>query len=878
MSEQRPVGWRRVLRFFPADPARDVDDELDFHIEARAAEYERAGMSPDEARAKAQARFGDRMRARAATLGEDARHARSERRASMVHDFGQDIRFASRTLRRQRLPAILAAVCVALGIGATTAVLSVGDALLLRPLPFPNGARLIQIGTESPGQPLTADQINSLEDYTDWRARARSFSELGAIANATITLGTTDPVRATATLSTASLWQALGVHAERGRVFTAAEDRPGGPRVALVSHGYAQRAYGSVDSAVGKQLTINGRVHDVIGVLAAASRFPDGADLWLPLAREPREDQRGNRSYTVIGALKPNVSIETARAEMTALAAVIAKEHPEHNEGRRVAIAPLREHYVGAARDGFRLAAAAALLVLLVACANVACLQLARGSARAREMQVRVALGASRARLVRQLLTENVLLALAGGAAGVAVGIWGTKYVGTAVAANAPSWMAFHLSVGVLAATTAVCMAAGVLFGIAPAFGLTRRLGVTSLRVAGASMVDRGQGRAQRALAVAELALTLVLVTTATLAVESFMRLSNVPTGFDAANLQTFRLSLRGSRYDSADARRIAIASIVDGLRRMPGIQGATATTLLPIRDCCSRFGFSTEGTALQGKDLMVTGNMVTPGHFAVMRTPIVRGRDFTDADRAGTQNVIIISETMAKMFWPGEDPIGKTVHVSNGATVVGVVADIKQSSLVDAPEPQFYRPHAQDPWEDMSFAVRVTPGTVLAAKDVRAVVHAVDPVLPVGSIVPMTMVMERTLAPKRVFGALFTAFAAVALALAVAGIYGVLAFQVSRRGQEIGVRMALGAERPRVLRTVLGQAARLGITGVVIGVAGALIAARALAHTLYGVSWTAPWRYAAVVGFLMLATLAAAFGPAWRASRVDPMRALRGD
>lgn len=350
--------------------------------------------------------------------------------------------------------------------------------------------------------------------------------------------------------------------------------------------------------------------------------------------------------------------------------------------------------------------------------------------------------------------------------------------------------------------------------------------------------------------------------------------------GFDATNLQTFRLGLTGDRYDSDDARRITVQAIVDGLQNIPGVAGATVTSLAPIRDCCSRFGITADGKEFaQEREIMVPGNQVTPGFFGVMGIAIKAGRDFTANDKSTTQPVTIVSETFAKHFWPNETAIGKIVNEgSNKLAVIGVVADVKQSTLLDAPEPQFYRPHAQQPWETLTFVLRVKNGVTLSAKDVRAVVHDVDGSIAVGGLLPMSTVVERTLAPKRIFGAIVAAFGLVALALALAGIYGVLAFQVSRRGQEIGVRMALGAQRPQVLREVLGQAGRLAATGIGIGVIGAVAAARTLGSTLYGVQWQSPWRYAAVVVLLGVATLAAAAGPAWRASRVDPMRALRAD
>jgi putative ABC transport system permease protein len=870
---------KRLFRIFGGDVAGDVDAEFDFHLEQRINEYVAQGLTPAEAESRARARFGSRARARAATIVEDRGRLRRERRVSLFRGVGNDVRFAVRMLRRQFMPAALAIVCMAVGIGGTTAVLSVGDALLLRPLPFPNGSQLIQIGTDIEGRSPNAQRVSSYEDFLDWRQRQRSFTDMAVVSGTTVTLGATNPIRAGAAVASASLWKVLGVRAERGRVFTEEDDKPGGARVAVVAHGFAERTWGSADSAAGKQLTINGRVVDVIGVIANEQRFPEASDIWLPIARAADEGQRGNKWLTMLAALNPNATIETARTDLGTIVTDLAKAAPQSERGRSVTLAPLRERYVGrTSRNALTIAGLAALLLLSIAGANIACLQLARGTARLRDLTTRMALGASRARLMRQLLVESIVLAIVGGAAGVALGVWGSTHVGRAIAAAAPVWMTFQLNTAVLVITTVICVGAGIVFGIVPAFNLSQNAVATNLRV-GSSGSARAPARTQRVLAITELALTVVLVTTATLAMESFMRLSRVETGINTDRVQTFRLNLTGPRYDSSDAQRATIARVVEGLQHMPGVASAAAAAYVPLRDCCSQFGIRPPaGTNLPEK-LMVTGNQVTPTFFDALGVHIVKGRAFTVDDRIESDAVVIVNETLAKQFWPGVDPIGKDMAFGSGALrVVGVARDVKQATLLDAAEPQFYRPYDQDTWESMTFVMRMATDAAPAVRDVRAVIHAVDPSLAIGGVVGLSLYVDRAVAPRRTFGVMFTAFAVCGLALALAGVYGVLAFSVSRRRREIGVRMALGADRSQVLRLVLLQATRLAAIGGALGIVGALVAARAMQHSLYEISWGSPWRYVAVIALVLLTTLVAALGPAWRASRIDLMGAVRTD
>jgi putative ABC transport system permease protein len=880
-AARRPA-WRRYLRFWGSDIPNDVDDELRFHIEMRVNEYIAQGMTPDDARRLAAKRFGSVDRARDACVVINEQHARSENRIQLLSTLHQDATFAARLLRRHVLQSVVAATCLALGIGATTTMFSVGTTILLRPMPFPTGDRVVAVFSRTQTGQNTG-HVSSYPDFVDWRTRAHSFEEMGAIGSTSFTFLLTTPLRATGGIVTPSFFRVLGARAESGRLFVDDDDRPGAPKILVVSHSFAEQRLGGAANAVGKMFTVNGQQRLVVGVIADQWRFPSTGQVWAPpLDGDFRRTSRGNRNMEVFALMKRGTTIDAARREMTALMATMARENAGDDSYITTALAPLRERYVGSSRASLIALSFATILVLLVACTNVAALQVARAVSRAREIALRTALGANRSRIVRQLLTESVLLAVIGGAAGVGVAVAGTRYVASAIAASAPPWMTFGLDGRALAFTLVVSMLVGIAFGVAPALRLARIDPGDALR-GGQSALGLSHGSLQRVFVASEIALSVILVIGALLAIESVMRLQNVPLGLDPTGVVSFRLSLQGPRYDVERERGRVISEFEHRIAAIPGVDvdGAGATTYVPISGCCSQFGTGIEGRPTDAAHmLMVTGNMITPGFFRSVRMPLLAGRDFTDSDNEKAPKVAIISETFAKKFWPAGDAIGHRIDTGTGmGTIVGIVSDIKQASLTDAPEPQFYRPHLQDPWSAMTFTVRVrgeNPERIIP--DVRRVMRELDPTLPVYAVQTLQKLLVDQVRSPRSFGILFASFAVVALLLASAGVYATMSFFVSQRTRELGLRVALGAEPSEVVSLIMRQGAFLAVSGGIVGVLLGIVAARALSHTLYGVTATEPLVYVAAAVVLVVAASFASYWPARRASTIDPMIALRAE
>jgi predicted permease len=879
MSRKTPA-WRRYLQFWGSNIPRDVDDELRFHLEMRVAEYIARGMTPADARRRAEQRFGSVDHAREACVVINQQHARSEGRAELFATMRQDASFAARLLRRQLLHTVVAAACLALGIGATTTMFSVGNTLLLRPLPFPNAERVVSVLSKERNSPVPGT-VSSYPDFNDWRTRARSFDEMGAIGSTSFTFLLASPLRAIGAIATPGFFRVLGVRAEFGRVFSDDDDRPGAPKTLVVSHDFAEQRLGGAANVVGKSFIVNGQSRRVIGVIPNQWRYPSTGQVWAPpLAGDYTREHRGSRNLEVLALLAPRTTIDAARRELSDIMTTMGHENAEQDSYISTVVRPLREHYVGSARASLFALSCATMLVLLVACTNVAALQVARAVSRAREIALRTALGASRSRIVRQLLTESLLLAAAGGIVGIGVAAGGTGYVARSIAAGAPAWMTFGLDGRALAFTVIVSMLVGVAFGVAPALRLARIDPGDVLR-GGQSTLGFSSGSLQRLFVACEISLSVILVIGAFLAIESVVRLQNVPLGLDPSGVISFRIFLQGPRYDDAPERARVMSEFEHRIAAIPGVDAVGATTYAPITGCCSQFGTVIEGQATDGAHrLMVTGNIITPGFLRSVRIPLLAGRDFTDADNASAPKVVIVSETFAKRFWPGGNALGHRADTGGGmATIVGVVGDIKQARLTDAPEPQFYRPHLQDPWTAMTFTARVSganPERIVP--DVRRAMSQLDPTLPVFGVQTLQHVLADQFDSPKAFGVLFASFAVVALLLATAGVYAMMSFFVSQRTRELGLRVALGAEPARVVRMIMRQGALLAIAGGIVGVVLGAVAARALAHTLYGVSAREPVVYAAAALVLVVAAAAASYGPARRASAVDPMVALRSD
>jgi predicted permease len=877
--------WRRYLRFWGSNVQSDVDQELRFHVEMRVAEYTARGMTPADARRLAERRFGDERKARAECISIDENAARAMSRGASLASLGQDVRFALRVLRRQRLPVLAALLCIAVGVSATTAMFSIADTLLLRPLPYPNGDRLVSISTMQVGGSSPVG-VSSYLDYRDWRTGQHSFDDMGALGSTSFVMLHGEPRRVSASLVSASFFPTLGVTAELGRVFSDADDTPGADPVMVVSDEFARQEFGEPALALGQRVVVNGLARAIIGVIPDRWRYPSRGETWLPLATGgysgfsngvANPSSRGNRNLQVLATLRRGATLDAARRELAAIAARLQHEWPGSNAVMTTAVTPLRDQYVGDVRGSLLAVIGSTLLVLLIACANVAALQLARSSARAREIAVRAAIGASRGRIVRQLLTESIILSLAGGALGTLLAIWARDLIQRAVAPTTPAWMTFDIDGRALLFAIGVSALAGIAFGIAPALRLADIGAGTALRNA---TVGPGRTRLQRAFVIAEVAISIVLVVSATLALESVWRIQRIPLGIDPNGVATFEVTMQGTRFDQPAARARLVADIEQRLRALPGVTDAGAADRMPINGCCSQFPAIIQGqTVSNGHEPFVTGTIATPGYFATLSVHLIAGRTFNPGDDANAPKVTVINQTFANKYWPRGDAIGHRVNTGIGdATIVGVVQDVKQATIFGAPEPQFFRPYAQDPWTRAVFAVRARGDLTRIASAARSVVRSVNPMMPIFNVRTLQTVFDQAALTTRSLSHLLVAFAGIALLLAVTGLYGLISFLVERRTRELGLRVALGAAPSRVARMVVMEASALAAIGAVVGLGGATLAAKWLSATLYGVTARESPVYVLAVVILGTASLGASYAPARRAARADPMTALRVD
>ncbi len=791
----------------------------------------------------------------------------------------QDVQFAVRVLGRQSGAVIAAIVCLALGIGATTTIFSVADALLVRALPYPAGDRLMFVGSSRAGDHHSGS--TSYLDYLDWLDRQRSFTSLAAVGEVDFTVQRAEAERVRGALVSASLFRTLGVSAELGRLFLPNEDRAGGPPVILVSHDFAERQFGSARQAIGSTVIVDGNRRDIVGVIPDHWRYPSRAELWVPLGRDPLEgrDKRGQRNLAVLGALAPGVTIEAARADMRRIAAELAREYPDDDRAYSTTVDPFRDRVVGDASHSLAALTVAALLMLGVACANVAALQLSRATARTREIAIRAAIGATRSRLVRQLLTESVLLAIVGAAAGCGFAAWSVDFVSHAVIGARPAWMTFDIDGAALLFSLTAGAFAGILFGIAPALMLSGLRPAFTLRD---GHVVAGRQGLQRALVAVEIMFGVALSTGAALAIQSIRHVEQIPLGFDPAGVLSVRVTMDANRYDGARRARL-VEGIEDRLRLLPDVASVGAASLTPVDGCCSQFAARIEGDASEHDSRakrMITGTIVTPGYFRTMHIALLAGREFVASDRKDAPLVTIVSETFAHRYWPHGDVLGKHVDTGLGdAEVVGIVPDIKQTSLLDTPEPQFYRPYAQDPWTYVTLVARARNSDAASlAPAVRKAIAEVDHALPAYNARTMNAVVRSARESSLVLGELLTGFAVMALLLSAAGVYAVMSFFVSQRRRELGLRMALGAERPHVMRLVLSQSAATSLVGLAAGLALALVFAQWLSRILYDVTPTQPALLMLVSVVLLIVVMLATFAPARRATNADPMAALRAE
>jgi putative ABC transport system permease protein len=780
----------------------------------------------------------------------------------------------------------VAVLTLALGIGANTAIFSVVDSLLLNPLPFQGIDRLVAVWETIPSQGVRHNEA-ALPNYLDWRAQNAVFENLAGYAwwMANVS-GVETPERVQGFLITPNLFPTLGVTPALGRDFLPEEDQPGKDHVVILSYGYWQSQLGGDPNVIGRTLTVNGVARTVVGVMPANLLYPPGAQMWAPFPLSSTQPRHAH-FFLVVGRLKPDVTLAQAQAEMDTIATRLEKEYPESNTGRRTVLIPLKRDVTREYRQAMLVLLAAVGFLLLIACANVANLTLARGAARQREIAIRAAIGASRFRVIRQIVTESILLGLLGGAGGVLLAVWGVSLL---MNLFPPDFVRFvagadHIGINlrVLGFAFLLSFLTGVLFGLVPAAQATK-LDLNESLKEGSGPTGRGvrHHRLRSSLVIAEVALSLVLLIATGLMAKSFVRLLEVRPGFDTGRLLTTEIMLPRGKYKLDQQVATFFQQLIERVQALPGVQSAAATNYLPLAGSNETTGIAIEGRPAPppGQILEVNYRSVSAGYFRTMRIPVLRGRSFNEQDTATSTPVALVDGVAAQRFWPGEDPVGKRVRSNENpanpwATIVGVVGNVRHE-LNEEPKPDIYFPHAQQTARGMVLVVRTTTDPQSVASAVRDQVKAIDPEQALARMRTMNEVRSQSLLIQRVSASLLGVFALAAVLLAGVGIYGVMSYTVTQRKQEIGIRVALGAQSGDVLQLVAGQGLKLAVAGVTIGLAGAFALTRVLTNLLFGVSATDPATFAGVALLLVAVALMASYLPARRAMRVDPIVALR--
>ena len=804
-----------------------------------------------------------------------------------------DIKFGFRLIIKNPVFSLVVVVALALGIGANTAIFSVLNAVLLKPLPYEDSERLVMMWQRFTGIGVPKDQNwTSPPEFNDVRRHQSSFSDIAAMQSTSFTILVGDkPERILGQFVSPSFFKLLGVEALLGRTFVADEEQQGKETVVVMSHGLWQRRFASDRSLVERTLNLNGRPYQVIGIAPPGFRDPQqpDAEMWAALSFTSQQlTQRGSHGLLVIARIKPELTLEQARSDMTRVSERIvegAPEYPYVKFGYRVLINPLLEEYVGDIRPALMMLMGSVALVLLIACTNVANLLLVRASAREREIGIRTALGAGRGRLIRQMLTESVVLSLVGAVVGVALARVGVSLLAAMAAQSFPRLGETHIDLTALTFTIVVALATGILFGLFPAFQSARGATQDVLKEGSqTSTAGRGRLRLRRVLVAAEVALSLLLLVGAGLLIKSFMRLQGVDAGFDPANVLTMRIVVPAARYSNPDQVRSFYREVLRRVSALPGVTKVGANNGIPLSGSGGSGTTTIDNPAFPDDRGTPEADqrIVTPGYFEAMGMTMLGGRMFDERDNDTGQPVAIIDETMAKTFWPNEDPIGRRIKrggpqsTQPWLTIVGVARHVRYRTLEEPSRVQLYLPHAQAPTTGMSLAIktRLEPRTL--ANSVQREVIAVDPEQPVWAIRTMDELMAASVMRRQLIMTLLTLFAGIALMLAAVGIYGVISYWVTQRSHEIGIRVAIGASRLDVLKMVLGQSMSVVLIGVVIGLVGAAALTEVMATLLYDVSATDAVTFASYSAALILVGLLASYLPARRATRIDPVTMLR--
>jgi len=870
--------WRAVTR--RAAWEQDLEEELRSHMECRAEELMRAGLTREEAERQARIDLGTRE-----TYKEQCREAHGLR---WLDELRQDLSYAVRTFRRNPGFTAVAVLTLALGIGLNTAIFSVVNTVLLRPLPYKDAGRLVWITDFIPrqGNTLVWDS-----DYFAWAKQNQVFEGMAAYGRADLTLtGAGQSERLDGARVTAGFFPVLGVAPMLGRPFLAEEDRPGGPQVCVLSHKLWQSRFGANASILGMTITLDGKAHTVLGVMPATFEFVGRFQpaLYVPYdMRETSGVAPGEMHMiimNVIARLKPGGTVQRAESNLAfinhGLESSYKGGYAKMMAGARAQVMSLHERLVGDVRLALLVLVGAVGFVLLIACANVANLQLARAVRREKEIALRTALGAGRGRLARQLLTESLLLAALGGVAGVGLAAWGVSVLRTLGPANIPHLAEIHIDFRVLLFTALVVIVTGVAFGLVPVLAATKTHPGESLKEGGLRLsVGPGREQTRGALVVMQLALALVLLVGAGLLMKSFLRLTATDPGFDPHNLLTARIELPDNQYPRPDQQRAFFENLLASLRTLPGVYAAEAVVSLPLTGYMMAAGFDIEGVpARADMNTAAQINIVSPGYLHAIGVPLISGRSFTPLDSAEAPKVVILNRACARTFFPHEDPIGKRIQIAgmDWATIVGVVGDLREEGLMAQPKPEIFVPYLQAPYSLMAVVIRSPQDPQRLAGAVRSRVESLDKSLPIYEVITMDQLMAEQVASRKFNMALLGLFAFLAVALAGVGIYGVMTYTVTQRTHEIGIRMALGAEQLDVLRLVLRQGIILAALGICVGFAGALALTRFLSSLLYEVTPRDPVTFVIVSALLGGVALLATYLPARRAAKVDPLVALR--
>jgi predicted permease len=858
---------------------REFAEELESHVQLHVEDGIRSGLTPAEARRAAIIRLGG--------IEPTKESHRDRRGIPFLETLARDLAYAARMLRHNPGFAATVVLTLGLGIGATTAIFTVVNAVLLRPLPYPDPDRLVYIAM-SFGEP--GDHAFSYtQDYAAWKSHSRTLNQMAGYmrfqANFT---GGGEAERITGAYATLSLFPLLGVQPVMGRTFRPEEDRPGGPPVAILSHAFWKRRFGGDPSVIGKSLTLDASPYTVVGVLPATFLIPDrhesDFDLWVPFAMSETGKAK-SIMLQVVGRLKPSVGINAVRSDLEPL-----MQQFRRGRKRSVVVSDWHERVAGGARRSLVIFLCAVSFVLLIACVNVANLLLSRAAARDKEMAVRRALGAGKGRVLRQLLTESMLLGVLGGIVGLALAFWGKNLLIAWISRNLPALAPIRLDYRVLAFNLGLGLLTGVAFGLAPALQASQVQLNESLKEAGRSAIDGRSGhRLRNLLVVLEVGLAMVLLCGAGLLFKSFLRMRGIDPGYRSDRILTLNVNLTLSQYPKPLDQTRFFQQAIERVKVLPGVEAVGAGTSLPL----GGYSMTVSGLTIEGKpdaESMVSLTMVSPDYLRTLGIPLVLGRYFGDADREGAPTVVMVNESFTRRFFPGESGLGRRIlnpaKKTNWMTVVGVVRDIRPWPEVAA-APEMYLSYLQaeqvhlrmtggEMGSEMGLAIRTSgdPMSLLAA--LRSQIALIDKSQPVHDVKTLDERRAGSLAPRRVTMLLVVTFAALALILGSIGIYGVVSYSVGRRTHEIGVRMALGAHQSQILGMVLRNGLGLIAAGVGVGLAASAGLTRLISSELWGVSPTDPWTFAAVIAVLAASGFAACLLPAWRAARVDPTRALR--